>query len=81
MTLRPERALDSFSAKYLGDVAGSGEAEGDGTDGLGHEAHGDLIAAIPHGLDGLRDVAVVVRHAYVLSRRGNAHSSLLAVSH
>lgn len=50
----------------LGDVAGSGEAEGDAADGLGHQPHGDLVAAVPHGLDGLADVPVVVSHPDVL---------------
>lgn len=57
-----------FSA-HLGDVAGAGEAEGDGADGLGHEAHRDLVAAVPHGLDGLAHVPVVVGHADVLRAR------------
>lgn len=50
----------------LGDVASASEAEGDWTNGLGHEAHRDLIAAVPHSLDGLAHVAVVVGHADVL---------------
>lgn len=53
----------------LGDIAGAGEAEGDRTNGLGHEAHRDLVAAVPHGLDGLAHVAVVVGHANVLRGR------------
>lgn len=54
---------------HLGDVAGAGEAEGDRADGLGHEAHRDLVAAVPHGLDGLAHVPVVVGHADVLRAR------------
>lgn len=51
---------------YLGDVAGTGETERHRADRLGHEPHGDLIPTIPHRLDGLADVPVVMSHADVL---------------
>lgn len=52
--------------RYLGDVSGAGEAKRHRADGLGHEPHGDLVPTIPHGLDGLADVSVVMSHANVL---------------
>jgi hypothetical protein len=52
--------------RYLGDVSCPCEAEGDGPDGLWHEAHGDLVATVPDRLDRLAHVAVVVGHADVL---------------
>lgn len=55
-----------YVSQYLGDVAGTGETKRHGSDRFGHEAHGDLIPTIPHCLDGLADVPVVVSHADVL---------------
>ena len=51
---------------YLGDVAGTGETKRHRADRFGHEAHGYLIPTIPHRLDGLADVPVVMSHADVL---------------
>lgn len=51
---------------YLGDVAGAGETKRHRADGLGHQSHGDLIPTIPHCLDGLADIPVVMSHADVL---------------
>lgn len=65
---------------YLGDVAGSGEAEGDGPDGLGHEAHGDLVATVPDGLDGLAYVPVAMSHADVLQQEVNVRTAAAAAA-
>lgn len=51
---------------YLGDISGPREAEGDGSNGSGHEPHGNLVATVPDSLDGLADIPVVVSHANVL---------------
>lgn len=55
-----------YVSLYLGDVAGTGETKRHRSDRFGHEAHGDLIPTIPHCLDGLADVPVVMSHADVL---------------
>lgn len=51
---------------YLGNIACASEHKRHWADGLGHEAHGDLVPTIPHCLNGLADVSVVVGHADVL---------------
>lgn len=54
---------------HLGDVASASETKRHRADRFGHEAHGDLVPTIPHCLDGLADIPVVMGHADVLSAR------------
>lgn len=61
----------SLTLMYLGDVAGSSETKRHGADGFGHKSHGDLVPTIPHCLDGLADVPVVMSHADVLRAAGH----------
>lgn len=61
----------NLTPTYLGDVAGSGETKRHRADGFRHEPHGNLIPTIPHCLDGLADVPVVVSHADVLRDRNH----------
>lgn len=58
--------LPAAGRSYLGHVAGAGETKRHRADGFGHEPHGYHVPTIPHCLDGLADVPVVVRHADVL---------------
>lgn len=51
---------------YIGDIASPSETKGHRADGFWHEPHGDLIPTIPHCLNGLADVPVVMGHADVL---------------
>lgn len=52
---------------YLRHIAGASKHKCKRTYGLGHQTQGNFISAIPHRLDGLTDVSVVVCHANVLS--------------
>lgn len=58
--------VSSLTLLYLGDVAGTGETKRHRADRFGHEPHGDLVPTIPHGLNGLAHVPVVMSHADVL---------------
>ncbi len=51
---------------HLGDIAGTSETKCHRADRFGHKPHGNLIPTIPHCLDGLADVPVVMSHANVL---------------
>lgn len=51
---------------YLRNISSSSETKCDGAHRFGHESHRDLVPTIPHCLDGLADISVVVRHADVL---------------
>lgn len=51
---------------YLGDVASSSETKRHRAEGFGHEPHGNFVPTIPHCLDGLADISVVMSHADML---------------
>lgn len=51
---------------YLGDISCSSKTKRNGANGFGHEPDWDLITTVPHCLDGLADVPVVMCHANML---------------
>lgn len=59
-------ATECLVVWYLRDVSGSSETKRQGANGFGHELHGNLIPTVPHCLDGLADIPVVMSHANVL---------------
>ena len=66
-----------WSSFYLGDISCSSEAKCDRANGFGHKPHGNLIPTIPHCLDCLADIPVVVTHADVLWKTENGDDGIL----